>query len=63
MTIPNLKATDLKARVNRMIERELQRCERAMGPAAWTRHREWVTEHVVCGARAWLNEQARNGAL
>lgn len=56
-------ADSIKARVNAMIARELAWCEQKHGPTDWEKHREWVTEHVVAGAKQWLSQQASKGAL
>ena len=53
----------LRARVNRMIARELARCHVQMGDAAWQQHAEWVTSNVVAGAKEWLWNQATKGEL
>lgn len=56
-------ATEVKARVTQMIERELARCEAQHGPADWEKHRDWVTEYVVASAKQWLSQQASRGSL
>jgi hypothetical protein len=56
-------ANEVKARVTQMIDRELARCAKAHGPAAWEKHREWVTEYVVSAAKQWLSQKALEGAL
>lgn len=53
----------IKDQLNRAIARELQRCADRMGPEEWEKHREWVTQHVVTGAKEWLEQQASKGAL
>jgi hypothetical protein len=56
-------AQALRTRLNRMIERELDRCRKTMGADAWQEHGEWVKEYVVASAKQWLSQQARKGAL
>lgn len=56
-------STAIKNRVAAMIDRELQRCARAMGDGAWEQHREWVQAYLVTSAKEWLLSQSRKGAL
>ncbi|MCY0388239.1 hypothetical protein OVY01_13525 [Robbsia sp. Bb-Pol-6] len=56
-------STTVKARVSAMIDREMQRCARAMGDGAWEQHHEWVQAYLVTSAKVWLLEQSRKGAL
>jgi hypothetical protein len=56
-------ATALKERVNRAIEHELDRCRQLHGEDVWPKHRDWVRDYVVAGAKDWLRKQAVRGAL
>jgi hypothetical protein len=56
-------AQALRERVERMIERELARCERTMTPDEWCRDREWITENVVTAASKWLRDKSSRGEL
>jgi hypothetical protein len=53
----------IKARINRLIVFERERCRRKMGEAAWTAHDVWVTEHIVASAKAWIAVQLKEGRL
>ncbi len=57
------KGQAIKARVGQMIERERNRCQIAMGAAAWAVHDEWVTAYIVASAKQWLMQQATEGRL
>jgi len=57
------EAKTIKARVNQMIEREIERCKTQMGEAEWEKHRDWVTQNIVAGAKAWIARQAAEGRL
>lgn len=57
------EAQTIKARVNQMIEREIQRCKGQIGPVNWEVHGEWVTQNIVASAKQWLTHQAAKGAL
>lgn len=54
---------DLKNTVTRLIDRELCRCEKAMGSRRWSEHKGWVQDYLVTGAKIWLVSQARSGEL
>ncbi|WP_157658413.1 hypothetical protein [Burkholderia ubonensis] len=54
---------ELKARANEMIQRELDRCRKKLGPEAWEVHREWVTANVVEAAKQYLAREAAEGRL
>jgi ABC-type phosphate transport system auxiliary subunit len=53
----------IKARVNQMIEREIERCKKQIGDVEWEKHRDWVTENIVAAAKAWIARQAAEGRL
>ncbi|MDR5770868.1 MULTISPECIES: hypothetical protein [unclassified Caballeronia] len=50
-------AQAMKDRVNRSIEKELDRCKAAMGEHAWNEHEEWITEYVVAEAKSWMDRK------
>jgi hypothetical protein len=56
-------AEAIKARTNRMIELEIQRCKKNMGEREWEKHKDWVTANVVAAAKIWLKRQAAEGKL
>ncbi|MFC5428476.1 hypothetical protein ACFPTO_06615 [Paraburkholderia denitrificans] len=51
----------LKARINQMIDLELDRCRRKMGNFAWTEHEAWITENIVASAKAWIVVELKEG--
>jgi hypothetical protein len=52
-----------KAIGGRMIEREMERCKKAMGDAEWDKHGDWVTANIVAAAKEWLVRQLAEGNL
>ncbi len=57
------RSEEIKARGNRMIEREIERCRTQMGEREWEEHKEWVTANIVTAAKAWLTREAKAGRL
>ncbi|MBY4724623.1 MULTISPECIES: hypothetical protein [Burkholderia] len=57
------KAESIRALVNSMIEREIERCKKQMGDREWEKHKEWVTANIVAAAKIWLNRTAAEGLL
>lgn len=57
------KAENIRALVNSMIEREIERCKKQMGNREWEQHKDWVTANIVTAAKIWLNRTAAEGLL
>ncbi|MDR8077627.1 hypothetical protein KPA96_18375 [Burkholderia cenocepacia] len=57
------KADNIRALVNSMIEREIERCKKQMGDRVWENHREWVVSNIVTAAKIWLSRTATEGRL
>ncbi|WP_431226809.1 hypothetical protein [Burkholderia contaminans] len=57
------KADNIRALVNSMIEREIERCKKQMGDREWEKHKEWVISNIVTAAKAWLTRSAMEGRL
>ncbi|HDR8928307.1 TPA: hypothetical protein QDB26_005333 [Burkholderia vietnamiensis] len=57
------KADNIRALVNSMIEREIERCRKQMGDREWEKHEEWVTANIVTAAKIWLTRTAAEGRL
>ncbi|WP_228874953.1 hypothetical protein [Paraburkholderia saeva] len=54
-------ARSLAAKINKMIQAEVVRCERSMTPAAWAEHQAWIEENITASARLWMRAQASGG--
>jgi hypothetical protein len=57
------EAGKLVARVDRLVEKELARCEASMTGSAWHKHREWVEEHARGCLWEVLSSLATKGKL
>ncbi|WP_321875552.1 hypothetical protein [Burkholderia cenocepacia] len=57
------KTDNIRALVNSMIEREIERCKKQIGDREWEKHKEWVTANIVTAAKIWLTRTAAEGQL
>lgn len=57
------KADNIRALVNSMIEREIERCRKQMGDREWEKHEDWVITNIVTAAKIWLSRTAAEGRL
>ncbi|HDR9802417.1 TPA: hypothetical protein QDC55_003291 [Burkholderia cenocepacia] len=57
------KTDNIRALVNSMIEREIERCKKQMGDREWENHREWVVSNIVTAAKIRLSRTATEGRL
>ncbi|CAG4926141.1 GIY-YIG nuclease family protein [Paraburkholderia saeva] len=53
----------LHAHVERLIDRELERCRACMSEPDWIEHREWIEEHARACLKQELEKRAARGAL
>ncbi|VWM20554.1 hypothetical protein [Burkholderia lata] len=57
------KACNIRAHVNSLIEREIERCKMQIGGREWEKHKEWVTANIVTAAKIWLSRTVAEGRL
>ncbi|CAD6551449.1 hypothetical protein ACFQ3P_30235 [Paraburkholderia sabiae] len=57
------RAEALVACFERLIEKELARCERCMTPGEWREHREWVEQYARGSLWEALEQRSHKGVL
>lgn len=57
------KSDNIRALVNSMIEREIERCKKQMGDREWEKHKEWAVSNIVTAAKIWLSRTVAEGRL